>query len=180
MLRGGEATVQSREPLLRIAHAKLPTLVRRRSESGAGEIRVVNPGVQRVALVDTDHRSVGSNRVRQTTTWRDGQQCPLHAILCQLRVCAFPSRFCQTWRRPEGSCCTRTVGGSAQLGPALLELLSQVQRPHRRDQHRPVEEPRALQHHLLGGRDEGAVPAQRGAALAAVGPGIVRDRRAVV
>ena len=74
----------------------------------------------------------------------------------------------------------RTVGGSAQLGPALLELLSQVQRPHRRDQHRPVEEPRALQHHLLGGRDEGAVPAQRGAALAAVGPGIVRDRRAVV
>ena len=74
----------------------------------------------------------------------------------------------------------RTVGGSAQLGPALLELLSQVQRPHRRDQHRPVEEPRALQHHLLGGRDEGAVPVQRGAALAVVGPGIVRDRRAVV
>ena len=81
--------MQSREPLLRIAHAKLPTLVRRRSESGAGEIRIVNPGVQRVALVDIDHRSVGSNRVRQTTAWRDGQQCPLHAILCQLRVCAF-------------------------------------------------------------------------------------------
>ena len=179
MLRGGEASVQSREPLLRIAHAKLPTLVRRRSESGAGEIRVVNPGVQRVALVDIDHRSVGSNRVRQTTAGEMDNNVPYTPFSASC-VSVHSRNFCQTWRRPEGSCCTRTVGGSAQLGPALLELLSQVQRPHRRDQHRPVEEPRALQHHLLGGRDEGAVPAQRGAALAAVGPGIVRDRRAVV
>ena len=70
--------MQSREPLLRIAHAKLPTLVRRRAESGAGEIRIVNPGVQRIALVNIDHRPVGSNCLRQMTVWRDGSALVTH------------------------------------------------------------------------------------------------------